>query len=237
MNNPESAAVHPITEEEIANFLVNTPDFFERHAALLAAVQLSSGHGQRAVSLQERQAQLLREKIKALEQRVIEMVRHGQDNSTIADKMQNWMRQLLLVAQPQDMPAVIAAELQKQFLIPQAAIRVWGVDAAHAQQAFAQGVREEVRAFVSSLSRPYCGPNTGMDPVRWLADPSSVQSMSVIALRPGAAPQAFGALVLASSDRDRFQSDMATDFLQRIGELASAALSRLRADLPAARAD
>jgi uncharacterized protein YigA (DUF484 family) len=44
-------------------------------------------------------------------------------------------------------------------------------------------------------------------------------------------------LVLASSDRDRFQSDMATDFLQRIGELASAALSRLRADLPAARAD
>jgi uncharacterized protein YigA (DUF484 family) len=186
MNNPESAAVHPITEEEIANFLVNTPDFFERHAALLAAVQLSSGHGQRAVSLQERQAQLLREKIKALEQRVIEMVRHGQDNSTIADKMQNWMRQLLLVAQPQDMPAVIAAELQKQFLIPQAAIRVWGVDAAHAQQAFAQ---------------------------------------------------AFGALVLASSDRDRFQSDMATDFLQRIGELASAALSRLRADLPAARAD
>jgi uncharacterized protein YigA (DUF484 family) len=237
MNTPETAAVHPITEEEIANFLVNTPDFFERNAALLAAVQLSSGHGQRAVSLQERQAQLLREKIKALEQRVIEMVRHGQDNSTIAEKMQNWTRQLLLVAQPEDLPAVITGELQKQFLIPQAAIRVWGVDAVHAQQAFAQGVSEEVRAFVSSLGRPYCGPNTGMDTVRWLADPSSVQSMSVIALRPGAAPQAFGALVLASSDRDRFQSDMATDFLQRIGELASAALSRLRSGAPAARAD
>lgn len=237
MSTIDPASVHPITEEEIANFLINTPDFFERNAALLAAVQLSSGHGQRAVSLQERQAQLLREKIKGLEQRVIEMVRHGQDNSAISEKMQNWTRQLLLAARPEDIPAVITTELQKHFLIPQAAIRVWGVDAAHAQQPFASGVSEEVRAFASSLTRPYCGPNNGMEAVRWLADASTVQSMAVIALRAGAAPQAFGALVLASSDRERFQSDMATDFLQRIGELASAALSRLRSAVHAVEAD
>jgi uncharacterized protein len=41
-------------------------------------------------------------------------------------------------------------------------------------------------------------------------------------------PQAFGLLVLASSDGQRFASDMGTDFLERIGELTSAALSRLR---------
>jgi uncharacterized protein YigA (DUF484 family) len=35
-------------------------------------------------------------------------------------------------------------------------------------------------------------------------------------------------LVLASNEPQRFASDMATDFLQNIGELASAALSRLR---------
>ena len=234
MTTPDSAIAHPITEDDIASFLVNNPDFFERYAGLLASVQLSSGHGGRAVSLQERQAELLRDKIKGLEQRVIEMMRHGQDNSAIAEKMQSWTRQLLLVAQPQDIPAAITAELQKQFLIPQAAIKVWGVDAAHTGQAFATGVSDEAMAFVSSLGRPYCGPNNGMEAVRWLADASCVQSMAVIALRAGAAPQAFGALVLASSDRERFQADMATDFLQRIGELASAALSRLRTGLPAA---
>ena len=42
---------HPITEDDIANFLANTPDFFERHAELLATVQLSSGHGTRAISV------------------------------------------------------------------------------------------------------------------------------------------------------------------------------------------
>ena len=50
------------------NYLANTPGFFERHAELLAAVQLTSPHGQRAVSLQERQMEMLREKIKGLEQ-------------------------------------------------------------------------------------------------------------------------------------------------------------------------
>ena len=45
---------HPITEDDIANFLVNTPDFFERHAALRATVQLTRPHNERAVSLQVR---------------------------------------------------------------------------------------------------------------------------------------------------------------------------------------
>ena len=39
---------------------------------------------------------------------------------------------------------------------------------------------------------------------------------------------AFGMLVLASPDPQRFESGLATDFLERIAELASAALSRLR---------
>ena len=56
-----SNPMHPITEDDIANYLVHNPDFFHRHAELLSTVRLSSPHGQRAVSLQERQAEMLRE--------------------------------------------------------------------------------------------------------------------------------------------------------------------------------
>jgi uncharacterized protein YigA (DUF484 family) len=38
---------------------------------------------------------------------------------------------------------------------------------------------------------------------------------------------AFGLLVLASPDPTRYSADMGTDFLARIGEVASAALTRL----------
>ena len=61
--------MNPITEDDIADFLANTPDFFERHAQLLASVQLLSPDNHRSVSLQERQAQMLRDKIRALEMR------------------------------------------------------------------------------------------------------------------------------------------------------------------------
>ena len=85
-----TASMSPITEDDIAEFLLQTPEFFERHAELLGSVQISSPHGNRAVSLQERQAQMLREKIKALEQRTMDMVRHSHDNNAIAHKVHRW---------------------------------------------------------------------------------------------------------------------------------------------------
>ena len=83
--NPTS--IPPITEDDIADYLANTPEFFERHAQMLATVQLTSPHGHRAVSLQERQAEMLRDKIKALEHRIMEMVRYGNENVVIADRL------------------------------------------------------------------------------------------------------------------------------------------------------
>jgi len=49
----------------------------------------------------------------------------------------------------------------------------------------------------------------------------------MLPLRVGAAPEAFGLLVLGSPDPSRFSADMATDFLSRISETASAALACL----------
>ena len=224
MHNP----IPPITEDDIADYLSNTPDFFERHAGLLAAVQLTSPHGNRAVSLQERQAEMLREKIRGLELKAAEMIRHGQENTTIADKLQRWTRELLLTRDSRDLPEVISREIAEQFLVPQVAIKVWGVSPEFGHESFAQGASDDVMAFASSLTLPYCGANPGLEAAQWLFDPSTAASLALIPLRAGIAPQAFGLLVLASADPQRFASDMGTDFLERIGELTSAALSRLR---------
>jgi uncharacterized protein YigA (DUF484 family) len=223
--------MNPITEDDIANYLANTPDFFERHAQLLAAVQLTSPHGNRAVSLQERQAEMLREKIKALEHRIMDMVRHGNENMIIADRLQRWSRNLFLVQSGRALPATIAAEIQQQFMVPQVAIKVWDVDSRYGSEPFAEGVTQDAKAFASSLTQPYCGVNSGFEAVQWLDDPATAMSLALIPLREGAADAAspaFGMLVLASPDPQRFASGMGTDFLERIAELASAALSRLR---------
>lgn len=222
-------AMNPITEEDIAQFLVNTPSFFERNADLLAGVQLTSPHGGRAVSLQERQAEMLREKIKVLEHRVMDMVRHGNENMLIADKVQRWARQMFLVARPVDLPAVLVSELKSQFAVPQVALKVWDVAEVYANEPFAQGASDDVKSLAASLASPYCGVNAGFDAVQWLDDPEAAASLALLPLRPpGAAQGAFGLLVLASPDSQRYEAGMATDFLERIAELASAALSRVR---------
>jgi len=146
----------------------------------------------------------------------------------IADKLQRWTRELLLTRDARELPEVTTKAIADHFLVPQVAIKVWDVEPAYAEEAFAQGASDDVKAFASSLMRPYCGANPGLEAAQWLADSASAASLALIPLRAGIAPQAFGLLVLASPDTQRFAPDMGTDFLERIGELTSAALSRLR---------
>jgi hypothetical protein len=225
--------VQGITEADIANYLANTPGFFERHAELLSTIQLSSPHGPRAVSLQERQMDLLREKHKGLEQKIMEMIRHGQENTAIADRLHRYTRALMLTTDDADVPDVIVRELKQQFLIPQAGIRVWGAGAVHADTGFARTVSDDARSFASSLTLPYCGANAGFEAASWLEDADTVASLALIPLRHGSTIEAFGLLVLGSPDSTRFAAGMGTEFLMRIGEIASAALARLVRAVPA----
>lgn len=222
---------NPLTEDDIADYLVNTPDFFERHAELLSTVQLSSPHSTRAVSLQERQASMLREKIKALEHRIMDMVRHGSENVILSDKLMAWAGSLFQVADAANLPGQIAEQIERQFAVPQVAIKVWDVAPPFVSADFATGVSEDVKLFASSLTEPFCGVNTGFEAARWLSEPMAASSLALLPLRSGpltASTPALGLLVLASPDAQRFNSTMGTDFLARIAELASAALSRLR---------
>ena len=247
-----ASGVQGITETDIANYLANTPGFFERHAELLGSVQLTSPHGQRAVSLQERQMEMLRDKIRGLEGKIIEMIRNGQDNAGIADKLHRWTRAMMLNANPGELPGLLVRELMHHFMIPQAGIRLWGAAQTFDALPFAQPVSDDVKIFATSLSAPYCGLNSGFEASKWLDDPAAAMSMAMIPLRgdaasagagtgtgtgtgtgadagmsAGAGSAAFGMLVLASPDPTRYSADMGTEFLARIGELAGAALSRL----------
>lgn len=228
-----------ISEDDLAQFLARTPGFFERHAELLATVQLTSPHGKRAVSLQERQLEVLRERIRGLERQLVEMIRHGQENVAIGDRLHRWTRALMLTPQAGDVPNVLLKHLQEEFLIPQAAVRLWGLDPAHSAQAFAQSVSDDVKAMAADLKVPTCGVHGGTngsangtahgtpnaEAAQWLGDASTVASMALLPLKHGQA--AVGLLVLGSPDPTRFSADMGTDFLARIADVASAAVARL----------
>ncbi len=222
-----NAPMAPITEDDIANYLANTPAFFERHAELLASVQPTHPHSQRAVGLQERQALMLREKIKSLEHRIMDMIRYGHENMVLTDKLHRWACEML-AAPAADLPMLAVDNIRELFQVPQVALRLWSLDGAHAQAPYAQGVTEAVREQAAGLATPYVGANSGFEAVQWLEQPAQAASVALMALRPAPGQDAFGLLVLASPDAQRFNSQMGTELLERLAELAGAALSSLR---------
>lgn len=221
--------IAPLTERDIAEYLIQNPGFFQRNSELLTSIQLGSAHGQRVISLHERQAEMLREKIKVLENRLVEMIRHGSENSITTNRLLHWVTGLFLEHDTAALPDKICHDIRTQFVVPQVAIRLWDVLPAYAHEPFTQGVSPETKSFASSLSTPYCGVHVSVEAVRWLQEPVLAASLALIPLRdadkPGA--PAFGLLVLASPDASRYQDNMATDYLEHIGKMASAALSRL----------
>lgn len=217
-----------ITEDEIANYLVHTPGFFERNAQLLASIQLTSPHGQRAVSLQERQMEMLRDKIKGLERRIMDMIRHSHENEAIAERLHRWVRAVLLTHDDTHLSEVMLDRLRHEFLIPQATVRIW----ATADQPLREGLSEltatqpvsdDIKRFAASLNLPYCGMNVGFEASQWLDDTTT--SVAMIPLQHTG--QTFGLLLLGSPDATRFTADMGVAFLQQVGDIASAALARL----------
>jgi uncharacterized protein YigA (DUF484 family) len=231
---PTEASGNPagFTEADIASYLARTPAFFERHAELLAGVRLTSPYGQRAVTLSERQMEMLRERIKGLEMKLVEMIRAGQENMALVERLHRLTRTLMRTTDLAALPAALVVTLKHEFLIPQAAIRLWSLAPAYsgAGHDFASPVSDDVMTFAGSLTMPYCGVNAGFEAVSWLDDAQTVVSVAMIPLRagPGVEGGAFGLLVLGSPDPTRYSAEMGTEFLVRVGELAAAALGRLR---------
>lgn len=219
--------INQLDSTAVADYLSNNPHFFEEHSELLAKVKLTSPLAGRTVSLQERQMEVLREKIKATELRLAELMRVGQENDVIMQKFQQWTRSLLIARNDVDLPHALIDGLRTIFTVPYATLRIWGVADEYSHTWFSEEVSEDAKIFCNGLTAPYCGANQEFEAASWLDDAEPVQSIAMLPLRVGAAQEAFGLLVLGSPDQQRFSADMGTDFLSRIGETASAALACL----------
>lgn len=214
--------------QDIVQYLARHVDFFEQHPQLLSQMHLPHPHDGQAISLVERQSLMLRERVKALESRVAEMVRHGQENDAIADNLVRWVRSLLSEADEAALPATLISELKQIFDVPYTGLRLWQTKPELALSDCARAVESDTITFANSMRVPFCGPNVGFEAASWLERDGIVKSVALLPLRVGADPETFGMLVLGSADPDRFHSSMGTAFLEKIGELASAALARLR---------
>ena len=216
-----------LSETKIAQYLLDHPEFFERHAELLGKIKLFDVHGQKAISLQEHQAFLLREKIKQHEQRMLDMIRYGNENLTTSNRLHKWVLRMLQCRDLTQLPHLCCTSLQENFFIPQIGIRLWSVKETYQEQVFAQAVSSSFMTTMGQIKSPYVGINNCPEATKWLNSAENAASIALLPLftnQKNTTTKNFGMLIFASPDSQRFTTHMGTDFLSKIAEVASAAL-------------
>lgn len=197
MSQEKNAQDQVEQESLVAEWLKATPGFFERHANLLAEIQLKNPHGDRAISLQERQLSVLREQNQALNQRLSAMLNFGSQNDKTQGLMIAWLKSLLLAKSPSDVREVITSGLGEIFGI------------------------ESVKLMDGKKSPHYCGSVEACDASLKDHLMGSEQSLVVVNL-----PNVDAQLLLASNAKEKFMPDMGRFYLEQIAELADAAILR-----------
>ena len=209
--------------DDIAQFLTQSPEFFQQHANLFSNLRVPHPHETRAISLGERQIMTLRSRTKELEWKLAGLIHNAKGNEKISSTLTAWCASMLAEPDATRLPQQIVDSLRQLFELPDVALRVWGA-ANLSDDNYTDGVTDSIRTYATDLSSPYCGPLKDHEAAAWLS--SAPASLAIIPLAVQGQPP-FGLLVLGSDDVERFTTNMGTEFLVTIGELSSAALSRL----------
>jgi uncharacterized protein YigA (DUF484 family) len=212
--------------DEIAHYLQNNPQFFEEHADLMSRMVIPHPHGGRTISITERQMLTLRDKNKLLEGKMGELIEFGEENDTISEKMHRLGVAMIAAATFQSVVHTLNFHLRDDFAIPHVALRLWDKPQDIEELPEFTDVSEELQVFAETLTQPYCGSTAGFETSSWFGEASMhVRSQALIAMRNGGGT--IGMIALGSEDAQRFYAGMGTLYLERLGEMASAALARV----------
>jgi uncharacterized protein YigA (DUF484 family) len=206
-----------IDPAQVADYLARHPDFFNQFPDLLTTLSITHPHGTHAVSITERQVLSMRDKVHLLEGKLAELIHFGEENDSISDKMH---RLTLDIVRARDLPELLEAlgrHLKEGFAVPHHAMRIWNTPE--------QAVSDTLKNNVDAQMHPTCGALRHEEASEWFGEAAShLKSFAAIPLR---GEHTVGLLVLASEDAQRFYPEMGTLYLDRLGQLVGAALTRL----------
>lgn len=214
-------------EESIARYLQHNPDFFERHQPLLARLKLPHARTGSTISLVERQVEVLREKQSGVEQKLAEFVRVARANDALAEKVHKFTRRLVRARSRVDVIAQIEASLREDFDAFHSTLLLVGPPAEETGHFLRMCAPEDPRLksfeTLFATGKPRCGQVR--DSQRELLFGRDANDIGSVALVPLGDHGSLGLLALGSTDRDRFHPGMSTEFLARMAELITDALS------------
>ncbi len=215
-----------LDEAAVLDYLRGHPDFLTRHPQLFELLELRHAAGA-AVSLIERQVEILRGKSTRLEDRLKGLLDAARGNESRASNVHRLARSLIRAPTAAATVSALRKVLREDFDVTE----VWiGVSSAVLKRHDIEGLYSldpkgpVVKAFGNFFRTRLveCGP---LDKEKGrVLFPNAAQMPASAAVVPLEKENDFGMLVLASSDPQRFQPRQGQLFLEMTAELVSAAL-------------
>ncbi|MGB1581199.1 MAG: DUF484 family protein [Nevskiales bacterium] len=220
-------AAGELTEENVAEYLAEHNDFFERHPAALEHLMLKHASGS-AVSLIERQVETLRSRNQQLQSRLTQLLETARENETRVRQINNLARMLIAARSAHQVATGLKTCMAQDF----------GVDDVF------MGLRAEGQAEEGSplhylaendplvtenenffrMGQVLCSPLTPEQENQMFSARTQTKPLRSGAFVPLGKPVTGGMLVLASCDADRFTPEKGTLFLELMADLVATAL-------------
>jgi uncharacterized protein YigA (DUF484 family) len=220
-NNQNSEMVN---DEQVADYLRHNRDFFKQHLDLLS--ELNIPHDVAVPSLLERQVQTLRQQRQSLSTKIEHLISNARENESLSEEMHQFLLALLDAYTLDDVFIVIDHYLRMEFAADAVAIRL--VDTYMDETEQENNVVSLLEYNQTSALENILlagGPTCGQLPKEILYylfgdEAADIESTAVVPIIDNHGT-VYGIIAIGSSDGQRYQADMGTIFLRRLGEVTA----------------
>lgn len=212
-------------ERTVSDYLLSHPDFFEQHTDVLTRLRVPhpSGH---AVSLIERQVEILRQQHRQMERKLVELIEVARANDGLIERIHRLAVALLEAQTLPERLYALTEELRQRFGGDETSVFLVHApapeDAGPARWLKPQDGGLEQFHELLKAGKPYVGRLRA--PQLEFLFGTEAEHIASAALVPLGERGALGLLAVGSHEAERFSPTLGTAFLARIGELVTAAV-------------
>ena len=229
MSSQDHKMIDTDFEHEMVRYLRDHPAFFEGHQDLLSGMVLSHESGT-AVSLIERQVQILREQKDENKRKLQSLIGTAQNNEKLNNNVNTLILELLDTSTLGDVLSVIDSRIRSDFEADAIVVKLLAsgndVLKEHEELTAWQQPALTIGEKVMTARRPMCGSFNAEQMLALFEDPD-IQSAGIVPLAEDEnSKNCYRIIAIGSYDPQCFRSDMGTLFLTLLGQVLTRILKR-----------
>lgn len=222
-SDPDDATpAPPDMHSSVAEYLRKHREFFVEHPELLSDLKIPHPTGP-AVSLVEKQVELLREENRELKARFRELVGIARDNEELARRLHRLTLKLVEAESLDRALAVLYQDLRADFAADRVLLQLFAsaVPGVARAEFIGRGAPQR-QAFIDALieRRPQCG-RLQKHQYKLVFDTDAAEAGGSAVVLPLSGRIWDGVLVIASQDARRYHPEMGIDLLAHVGDVVS----------------